>query len=185
MVVILVAGISGVGKSTLINAVRGEVDFKVLNFGDLIFEKAKEILKVNHRDELFHYSHLPIYKQLHKEVVKEIAKEKGNILLDTHLTLYNGVGFSPGTLKEDIELLNPVALVVVVAKPETIYERRRKDKSRKRPLISEELLREWQEAEKTAALTFLQHGVDVYFVENEDLSRAKQEFLNVLRLYFE
>ena len=50
---IIVMGLPGAGKTTVLNnAVSGFADWKVLNYGDMMFEIAKREKLVNDRDEM-------------------------------------------------------------------------------------------------------------------------------------
>lgn len=52
--VVIITGIPGVGKSTITKLAlqRTRAKFKLINFGDLMFEEALKLKLVKHRDEM-------------------------------------------------------------------------------------------------------------------------------------
>ncbi|MHB1663235.1 MAG: AAA family ATPase, partial [Thermoplasmataceae archaeon] len=48
----VISGVAGVGKSTIIDLVEKGTNYDVINFGTLMYEMAKEIGLIAHRDEL-------------------------------------------------------------------------------------------------------------------------------------
>jgi Archaeal adenylate kinase len=56
---IVVTGVPGVGKSTVMNGVCEKLNYRIMNFGDVMLEKGKEF-GVKNRDEI---RKLPLEKQ--------------------------------------------------------------------------------------------------------------------------
>ncbi len=130
---IIVIGVPGVGKTTVINSAleyckENKIEVKYINYGDLMFEEAKKI--VNNRDEI---RKLPIEKQKLLQLnaanrIVEITKEK-NVLLDTHMFIRTENGYMSGIPIWVAEKLMPDSIVLIEASPEEISKRRKKDSS--------------------------------------------------------
>lgn len=126
---IIVTGVPGVGKSTVMNGVAEKLNFKVVNFGDIMFEKAKE-MGVKNRDEI---------RKLSAEKQRELQRIAGeylgsldNIIIDTHMSIKTPSGYLPGLPEWVLNAIKPSLLVLIEADPESIYSRRKKDKTRYR-----------------------------------------------------
>ena len=79
---IIVMGLPGVGKSTVLKAAE-KTEYRLLNYGTLMFEIAKEKFGISHRDDL---RKLDPEKQkiVQSEVGDSLSKMKGKLILDTH-----------------------------------------------------------------------------------------------------
>jgi adenylate kinase len=126
---IIVMGLPGAGKSTVLKGVRGEV--KQVNYGTLMFEIAKEKFGIADRDQM---RRLPVenQKQVQAEVAERLSKEEGKVILDTHCSIKTGRGYLPGLPFELLSKLRVEGVVLVTAKPQEVFERRSKDPSRDR-----------------------------------------------------
>lgn len=137
---VVIVGIAGVGKTTLVTKVVEILNNKkksvsVHSFGTVMFEEAKKLGIVN-RDEL---RKLAVEKQkdLQKMAAKKIASFNDNvIIIDTHAFISTKAGFYPGLPYHVLEELKPANLIAVSARPEEIYNRRMKDTTRERDIIS-------------------------------------------------
>ena len=185
--IILITGISGVGKTTLLSKILPEFADRInlINFGDFMFNKAKDKFNLSSRDELAKYFHLREYKELQYEVAREIKKiasqERKTTLLDTHLVLlgYNGVVIS-GTDRKILEILKPKAAIIITAPPGVVLYRRFTDPKRKRiPLTLREIER-WERLIEAHAVDITFEGIPVFFVENDYLDKAIERLKNVL-----
>lgn len=126
---IIVTGVPGVGKSTIMNGVSEKSNYKVMNFGDVMFEKAKE-LGVKNRDEI---RKLPIEKQRElQRMAGEYLGKLDNIIIDTHMSIKTPSGFLPGLPEWVLREIKPSMLVLIEADPVQIDSRRKKDESRYR-----------------------------------------------------
>lgn len=128
---IIAMGLPGAGKSTVLSAVPS--DWKLLNFGDLMFSIAQKTGAASHRDLL---RKLPTEKQ--KEIQAQVGKELAamhaeKILIDTHASILQKDGsFLPGLSEQFLSEVKIERLIYITAPPEQIKSRRDSDPSRKR-----------------------------------------------------
>jgi adenylate kinase len=137
---VVIVGIAGVGKTTLVSKIVEILNSKkksvsVHSFGTVMFEEAKK-LGIENRDELRKLS-VEEQKELQKMAAKKIASFDHNIvIIDTHAFIATKEGFYPGLPSHVLEELKPANFITVSARPEEIYNRRMKDTTRERDIIS-------------------------------------------------
>ncbi len=137
---VVIVGIAGVGKTTLVSKIVEILNSKkksvsVHSFGTVMFEEAKK-LGIENRDELRKLS-VEEQKELQKMAAKKIASFDHNIvIIDTHAFISTKEGFYPGLPSHVLEELKPANFITVSARPEEIYNRRMKDTTRERDIIS-------------------------------------------------
>lgn len=152
---VVIVGIPGVGKTTVVNAVVSNIrGAKLANFGTIMLEVGKSARMINHRDEI---RKLPVEKQkrLQKVAAAKIAQMKDRlVVVDTHLFVRTPEGFWPGLPFDVIRAMKPTHLVLVEATPVEIVERRSSDTTRYRDIVTEERLEE----ELALARSFLTVG---------------------------
>ena len=136
--VIAVFGLSGVGKSTILQRVMAESGglAAVVNAGDLIGRrtlnnKSGETLRLLPAEDIQHNQEI---------LVDELARERTTIgtqvlLLDGHCVIYNGDQLVPIPI-EIIERLELAVLVFLQEEAEKIRARRLSDEKRTRPDLS-------------------------------------------------
>ena len=137
---IIVVGVAGVGKTTLINKIAEKIkdnnkSVSVKNFGTIMFEVAKEN-GLSDRDEL---RKLPIseQKKLQKNAAEKLSKiDDDVIIIDTHAFIKTPEGYNPGLPYYVLQIIEPSLFISITAKTEDIYTRRMKDKTRNRDVIS-------------------------------------------------
>ncbi|MDH5431599.1 MAG: adenylate kinase [Nitrosopumilus sp.] len=133
---IIMVGIPGVGKTTLLSKiveyVKGhQKSISVISVGTLMFELAKEN-GLKDRDDL---RKLPISKQqeLQKIAAKKIASHTEDVvIIDTHAFISSPEGYYPGLPEYVLKIIKPSNFISVSAKPEEIYSRRMTDATRNR-----------------------------------------------------
>ncbi|MEM4311424.1 MAG: adenylate kinase [Nitrososphaerales archaeon] len=144
---VLVVGIAGVGKTTVLNRVKEilkEKDLKVesLTYGTLMLEEAERLHKVKDRDELRKLK-LQEQRELQISAAKKISKANSDIvLIDTHLLIKSGNIYLPGLPFDVIKKLKPKLIILIEAPAKEILKRRKKDSSRKRETLSKRAIEE-------------------------------------------
>jgi len=167
MGVIVVTGIPGVGKTTVMKSAAKGMDIKFVTFGTVMVDIAQETGLVKNRDEMRKLT-LEQQKDLQIKAAEKIAS-MGNVILDTHCTVKTPKGYMPGLPEWVIKKLNPTAIVVVEADPEEIYNRRAGDPSRSRDPDTKEQIDEHQMVNRAAAMAYAAlSGATVKIVFNHD-----------------
>ncbi|MCE4629492.1 MAG: adenylate kinase, partial [Desulfurococcales archaeon] len=141
--VVIVTGVPGVGKTTVINhlkkiAEEKQVKVEVVNFGSFMLNYAVKEGIIEDRDKI---RTLPLRKQLELQelaakAIIEYAKLKlgddGFLIIDTHALVRTVAGYWPGLPKHVIDQLKPDMIAVIEAEPEVIAARQERDKTRYR-----------------------------------------------------
>ncbi|MBR9680886.1 MAG: adenylate kinase [Candidatus Altiarchaeota archaeon] len=122
----IVVGIPGTGKTSV---AKGLVPhgWKVVGFGSIMFEIAKEKYGITHRDKLRTDISVKDYRILQDEAATKISKMKGNIIVDTHCSMRSPKGYYPGLPLNVLKKLEPSSIISIEADPEEIQKRREKD----------------------------------------------------------
>ncbi len=137
---IVIVGIPGVGKSTLVTKIveilrSRQKSVSVYSFGTLMFEEAQKNGMKN-RDDLRKLS-MEEQLNLQKKAAHKIAElEDELVIIDTHTFINTNAGYYPGLPNNILEIIKPSNLISVYARPEEIYNRRMKDTTRQRDLVS-------------------------------------------------
>ena len=181
MGIIVVTGIPGVGKTTVMKNAAEGMDIKFVTFGTVMVEIAKEMGLVKDRDEMRKLT-LEQQKELQIKSAEKVAS-MGNVILDTHCTIKTPKGYMPGLPEWVIKKLNPTAIVIVEADPEEIYNRRANDPTRNRDPDSKEQIAEHQMINRAVAMAYAaMTGSTVKIVFNHDnaIDAAVKEVAPVL-----
>ncbi len=167
MGVIVVTGIPGVGKTTVMQKAAEGMDIQFVTFGTVMIDIAKELGLVKDRDEMRKLT-LDQQKQLQIKTAEKVGKMK-NVVLDTHCTVKTPKGYMPGLPEWVLRKLNPTAIVIVEADPQEIFNRRAKDTTRNRDPDSVEKIAEHQMINRAAAMAYATlTGATVKIVFNHD-----------------
>ncbi len=137
--IVIVTGIPGVGKTTVINSAVEQVkdrhgeDVLVLNFGTEMFEVASAEGFVKDRDEM---RKMPTAKQreiqkLAGAAIAEKAKD-ARVIVDTHTLIQTNNGYLIGLPEWVVRAIGPKTVVLVEADSEKIALRRAEDPTRTR-----------------------------------------------------
>lgn len=151
---VIIVGIPGVGKSTLVSKVvellrSKKISVNVSIFGTVMFEEAKKN-GIKDRDDLRKLS-VPEQKKLQSMAAKKIASMTDDIVIvDTHAFIATKEGFYPGLPHNVLEILMPDSFIMISARPEEIYNRRMKDTTRNRDIVSIETIK--KELDVTSAM---------------------------------
>ncbi|MBM3229459.1 adenylate kinase [Candidatus Parvarchaeota archaeon] len=181
---IIVLGLPGVGKSTVLEGIAQAAGYKSVNYGTMMLEIAKRDFGVEHRDKIRALD-AQAQAKIQAAVAKELEGMKGKIILDTHCSIQTQGGYLPGLPFSLLGKLRVERLVYVTAPADQIAKRREKDAAstgRVRPVEKSEI--EEHEAMNKAYLAaysaFL--GVPALVIENLDggLEAARKKLAGVL-----
>lgn len=164
---IIVTGIPGVGKTTVMETAARSRSLPIAVFGTAMFEVAKHKGLVAHRDEMRKLAPAT-QKSVQREAAAHIAA-MGDVIVDTHCTVKTATGYLPGLPAWVLEALQPSVIVLVEATPAEILGRRQKDATRRRDEDSLEAIAEHQETNRRFAAAYATlTGATVHTVYNHD-----------------
>jgi len=186
MSVIVVTGIAGAGKTTILKAAleMAAEEYVVVNYGDAMLKAAKaEHLK--NRDEL---RKLPssTQKKIQRQAAQAIAGKAKNssIIVDTHCTIKTPSGYLPGLPIWVLEALKPEKFVLIEADPLEIIDRRIKDESRIRDAEVAANIEEHQQMNRAISMALaVLTGATIKIIKNhkDKLEDAVEELVATLR----
>ncbi len=187
--VVMITGIPGVGKSTITKLAlrKTRAKFRLVNFGDLMFEEAVRAGLVKHRDEMRKLNP-DVQKELQMKAARRIVEisQSEPVLIDTHATIRTPVGYLLGFPREVIEVINPNFIVIIEATPSEILGRRLRDLKRDRDVETEEQIQRHQDLNRAAAVSYAMHSnALIKIIENHEdkgLEEAVHELVEVLDL---
>ena len=173
--VIVVTGIPGTGKTTVCNELAKLAKqigrkVEVINYGTIMVELSRKREKTLHRDEL-RKSGLSFQRDLQAEAAKVISDKtagaKGDIIVDTHMSIKTVDGYWAGLPFHVLQLLNPEMFILVEAEAHEVLSRRLKDITRKRDKVLEgEVAEEILFSRLMAAACAVLTGASVKIVKN-------------------
>lgn len=179
---IVVTGVPGVGKTTVMEAAAKAADLKVVVYGTEMFQVAKAEGVVQDRDEM---RKLPPAEQKRIQVAAAASiAAQGDVIVDTHASIRTPQGFLPGLPAWVLETLSPDAIVLVEADPKEISGRRSKDQTRTRDADTPEAIARHQELNRAFAASYATlTGAVVAVVENHDgrVDEAVEQVLPVVK----
>ncbi len=188
--VVVVTGVPGVGKSTVIDGALKQlkaqgVEYGFMNYGDIMLDLMREREGVTNRDEMRKVSTGP-YREIQREAAKRIAGAAGKnpILVDTHCLVKKPEGYYPGLPRWVLEELKPESIVIIEATPEEVAGRRTKDAARRRDKELLDEVMEHQLLNRASATAYaVLTGATVRIIHNRDgkLSKAVKEMVEALR----
>jgi len=170
---VVVVGIPGVGKSTVVSKTRDMLSSRGLNvdyvvFGTVMMKEAEK-MGVKHRDDM---RKLPVSEQrrLQVKAASEIADMGSEILLiDTHLFIKTKEGYWPGLPYDVAKALSPTHIILVNATPSEVISRRSRDRERYREIIGEEeVLEEMSIARDMLSTVAVLTGASALIVDNSE-----------------
>jgi adenylate kinase len=181
MAAIIVTGIPGVGKTTVMDAAAKARGLHIAVFGSVMFEVAQAEGLAQSRDDM---RKLPpdVQKSIQREAAVRIAA-MGRVIVDTHCTVKTPKGYLPGLPAWVLEELRPSTIVLVEADDAEIAQRRAKDATRKRDEDSIAAIAEHQEYNRRFAAAYATlTGATVHTVRNADgkVEQAMRDILAVV-----
>jgi adenylate kinase len=152
---VIIVGIPGVGKTTIVSKVvellrKKKISISVFIFGTVMFDEAKKSRGIQSRDDLRKLS-VREQKELQSMAAKKIASITDEaVIVDTHAFISTKEGFYPGLPHNVLEILMPDSFIMITARPEEIYNRRMKDTTRNRDIVSIDAIK--KELDVTSAM---------------------------------
>lgn len=181
MAVVIITGVPGVGKSTVIDAAQKAKGYKVVVYGTEMFHVAKARRLVKDRDEMRKLDPT-LQREIQEAAAKAIAR-MGDVLVDTHCTIKTPRGFLPGVPAWVAQALQPRQFILVEADPKEIVGRRNNDPTRARDPDSPDDIAAHQTVNRMAAMTVATlTGATVAVVVNADgkVDQTRDQILRVL-----
>ncbi len=164
---VIVSGIPGVGKSTVIDMVVKKSEYKVLNFGTLMFEMGRDLSLIENRDEIRKLA-IPEQIDLQKKAAVKLG-QMDNIIIDTHMSIKSPKGYLPGLPQWVLNELNISSYFLIESSPEEILKHRLNDPSRSRDEDKADDIKEQQEINRYYAIAYsVYSGATVNFIYNPD-----------------
>lgn len=164
---VIVTGVPGVGKSSVMEGVSKAFAVPIVNYGTVMFEEAKARGLVTARDEM---RKLPAETQ--RGVQAKAAERIGamsSAIIDTHCLIKTAEGYLPGIPMTVLTLIGPHTVVLVEAPPAQIFGRRARDATRRRDSDTVELIDEHQQLNRaTASAMAVLSGATLKIVPNLD-----------------
>ncbi len=192
--VVIVTGVPGVGKTTVISklaelAENKGIKLKIVNFGTAMLNYAIKEGIVKDRDEL---RKLSLRKQLELQSLAarsiiynaDDLGENDYLIIDTHALVKTVAGYWPGLPRHVIDELKPDMIAVIEADPEVIVKRQERDTARYRKDIGGTSgvakLMEYARAASFASATY--YASTVAIIENEEgkAEEAAQKLLSFM-----
>ncbi len=125
---VVLTAVPGAGKSTIIKKIgQLKTDISTINFGDIMFEAAKEEFGITNRDLMRSKLGPEDYRLVQAMASKKIAEMEGNVIVDTHCSILTPRGYYPGLPEEVVKGLEPDVIVLLEYDPSEIAARRNRD----------------------------------------------------------
>lgn len=164
---VVISGVAGVGKSTVLEIVSRKTQYDIINFGTLMFEMAREINLVKERDGLRKLG-IDTQINLQKKASNAIGR-MDNVIIDTHMAIKSPKGYLPGLPEWVLRELKVSSYFLIEADSRLIEQRRRNDSSRSRDEDSAEAIGEHQEINRYFAAAYaVFSGATVNFIDNPE-----------------
>lgn len=185
---IIVAGIPGVGKTTILKeletvAQEKKVPLKIVNFGNVMNDLFKKRGTDIHRDRMRRQD-IATQARIQEQAARSIARTPGNsaLVVDTHMFVRTVDGIWPGTPRRVLEQLKPDMIILIEADPEEIAKRRTEDSTRYRDSGTvEEAKSDLRWSRYMASVNAVLAGVPIQIVHNRD-GQQRQTAMDLLAM---
>ena len=184
MKVVVVAGIPGSGSTTVLKSALENLDYTLVNYGDVMLTIAQKMGLVDDRDSLRKLSP-DVQKEVQRNAAKNIREksEEINIIVDTHCTIKTPLGFLPGLPKWVLDELQPDQFVLIEADDDEILLRRINDTSRTRDVEKLKDINLHQQMNRAVSMAYAAlTGATVQIIINHDnrLDESVEEIIKTL-----
>jgi len=181
---IIVTGTPGAGKTSIIDSVKADKKYKVVNVGTIMEDIGIKRGLIKHRDEI-RYLDFDTIEKFREAVFKQLASLKGNTIVDTHMSVERKGKFVPGLPRVISKYLKGlVGIVYIDATTDELLSRRGNDKMRIRETESQMIL-DMQRMIHAAMLAYysIQLNIPIYVIHNEEnsLKESIKAFKNALK----
>lgn len=170
MKVVVVAGIPGSGKTTVLDKALESLDYEQVNYGDVMLAIARKKDLVEDRDSMRKLSP-DVQKEVQREAAKSIRESavQSNIIVDTHCTVKTPKGFLPGLPVWVLDELQPDQFVLIEADGDEILLRRVNDTTRIRDMEKLQDIKLHQQMNRSVSMAYAAlTGATVQIVQNHD-----------------
>src|SRR5581483_4401088 len=150
MSAVIITGVPGVGKSTVIEAAQKAKGYKVVVFGTEMFHVAQAKGLVKSRDEMRRLD--PAVQREIQEMAAHAIAAMGDVIVDTHCTIKTPKGYLAGIPAWVAQALKPKQIILVEASAKEIVGRRNNDPSRTRDADDEGEIDLHQRMNRSAAM---------------------------------
>ena len=150
MPAVIITGVPGVGKSTVIDAAQKAKGYRVVVYGTEMFNVAQQRGLVKTRDEMRKLD--PSVQREIQEAAAHAIANMGDVIVDTHCTIKTPRGYLAGIPAWVAQALRPKQFILVEAPPADIVKRRNNDPTRARDPDSEEDIAGHQAMNRAAAM---------------------------------
>jgi len=183
MSIVMVVGSPGAGKTAITNAA-AKRGVRIIQIGTLMEEEATRKGYIKDRDQIRHSLGLRLQRELQAHAFGSLSKMKGNVVVDTHMSIWSNDRYIVGVPHDSLESLkNVVAWVYIDAATGDITKRRRLDKSRNRDMVSPHDI----EMQRMLNLSLFFHcawytGAPLYIIYNKEgkLKESIRQFDRIL-----
>ncbi|HWG90334.1 MAG TPA: adenylate kinase [Candidatus Thermoplasmatota archaeon] len=178
---VVITGVPGVGKSTVINLAKQHTGYEVVVYGDEMIKVAVAQGLAKDRDEMRRLD--PVVQRRIQEAAAESIAARGDVIVDTHCTIKTPKGYLPGLPEWVARKLKLKQIILVEATPDEIHHRRAEDKTRNRDADSPDLIAEHQAMNRAMAMSVaVLTGATVHIVRNNEgrQDEAKNAVLKAL-----
>ncbi len=163
---IIITGVPGVGKSTILEGVSKNLGYPIQNYGTVMLNIAKGY-GVTSRDDI-RKQKVEWQRDIQKEAAMAIGKYE-NVIVDTHMSIKTNSGYLPGLPAWVLKELKPDLLVLIEADSKDISSRRKKDETRVRDEDEVLSIEEHQSINRAfAAACSVQTGANVLIIQNKE-----------------
>ncbi len=188
--IIILAGVPGAGKTSVAELALEQMgdagkEYKIVNYGDVLFELLKKDNIVKHKDEIRAKVDQATYIKYQKLAAEKIAEMEGKIIVTTHMSLMTPSGFFPGLPTRVLERLKPSRIIIVEAPAEHIRKRQEEDTSRIRGYDFERDIKTYHEFTRMYGVAYsAMSGARLKIIQNLQgkLLEAAKEFIRALEL---
>lgn len=176
---IIITGVSGVGKSSILEGVSKKINYPIQNYGTVMLDIAKAY-GVKSRDDI-RKQKVEWQRNIQKEAAMIIGKFE-NVIVDTHMSIKTNSGYLPGLPECVLKELKPDLLVLIEAGSKDISSRRKKDETRVRGEDEVLSIEEQQSINRAfATACSVETGANVIVIQNRE-GKVEETVIKLLEM---